>query len=153
MRSEVAKFVSQLDVLIGFVEERVDGPSLDAALGTEEMKTLLSSFEDPRYPAISSHFRRLQNKQDRTSLGGLVNSEGIIEDFLQKAEATFTSSKRYFNTYRLLLKAIPKYVDPPMDFLSEHVIPKDNGLSDAKKAKAIKERIMEHFRFVSKPPS
>jgi hypothetical protein len=153
MQSDLAKFAPQLDVLVAFVEGRLDGSSLDAALATDEMKTLLSSFEDPRYPAITNHFRRLHNKQDRTSLGGLVNSEGIIEDFLRKAEVAFTAVKRYSSAYRLLLRALPKYVDPPMDFLAEHVIPRDEGLSDAQKAKTIKERIKAQFRFVSKPPS
>ncbi len=152
MRPELAGFTSQLEVLIAFVEGRLDGPSLDAALGTDEMKTLLSSFEDPRYPAISNHLRRLQKQQGK-SLGGYVNSEGIVEDFLRKGEVDFTAAKRYSSAYRLILGAIPKYVDPPLDYLLEHVLPKDESLSESKKSKIIKERIKEQFRFVSKPPA
>src|SRR6185503_13052446 len=57
MRPEVAKYQPQLDVLVSFAEGRLDGPALDAALATEEMKTLLGVFEDPRYPALTNHCR------------------------------------------------------------------------------------------------
>jgi hypothetical protein len=153
MKPELATFAAQLDVLVAFVEGRLDGSSLDAALATDEMRVLLNSFEDSRSPAITNHFRRLHNNQDRTSLGGLVNSEGIIEDFLNKAEVSFTAARRFSNMYRLLLSSLPNYLDPPMDFLVEHVIPAEEGLSDATKNKIIKERLKAQFRFVSKPPS
>jgi len=152
MRPEVAKYQPQLDILVGFVEGRLDGPALDAALGTEEMKLLLSVFEEPRYPALTNHYRRLHNKQDRTTLGGLVNSEGIIEDFLQKAEVTFHSAKRFDGIYRLILKAVPDYLDPPLEFLTEEIVPLDDDLSDAQKTKLVKQRLREYFKYVDKPP-
>jgi hypothetical protein len=116
------------------------------------MKALLSVFEEPRYPALTNHYRRLHNKQDRTTLGGLVNSEGIIEDFLQKAEVGFHPAKRFGSIYRLILKAVPEYLDPPLEFMTEKVVPLDGDLSDAKKTKLIKERLKEYFKYVDKPP-
>jgi hypothetical protein len=152
MRPEVATYQPQLDILVSFAEGRLDGPALDAALATEEMKALLSVFEEPRYPSLTNHYRRLHNKQDRTTLGGLVNSEGIIEDFLQKAEVTFHPAKRFGSVYRLILKAVPEYLDPPLEFMTEKIVPVDRDLSDAKKTKLIKERLKEFFKYVDKPP-
>jgi hypothetical protein len=152
MRSEVAKYQPQLDMLVSFAEGRLDGSALDAALATEEMKALLSIFEEPRYPALTNHYRRLHNKQDRTTLGGLVNSEGIIEDFLQKAEVSFRPVKRFGSRYSLILKAVPEYLDPPLEFMTEKVIPVDSDLSDIQKKKLIKERLKEYFKYVDKPP-
>lgn len=152
MRPEVAKYQPQLDVLVSFAEGRLDGPALDAALVTEEMKTLLGVFEDPRYPALTNHCRRLHNKQDRATLGGLVNSEGIIEDFLQKAEVAFHPTKRFGSLYSLILKAVPDYLDPPLEFMTEKVVPTDADLSDSQKKKLIKERLKEYFKYVDKPP-
>ena len=48
---------------------------------------------------------------------------------------------------------LPKYIDPPMDFITEKVIPSDDTLTEAQKEKIIRERLKEHFRFMSKPPS
>jgi hypothetical protein len=152
MRPEVAKYQRQLDILVSFSEGRLDGPALDAALAAEEMKLLLAVFEDPRYPALTNHYRRLHNKQDRTSLGGLVNSEGIIEDFLQKADVSFHPAKRFGSLYSLILKAVPGYLDPPLEFMIEKVVPSDGALSDTQKKKLIKERLKEYFKFVEKPP-
>ena len=152
MRPEVAKYGPQLDILVSFVEGRLDGPALDAALATDEMKALLSVFEDPRYPALTNHFRRLHNKQDRTTLGGLVNSEGIVEGFLEKAEVRFHPAKRFGSIYRLILKAVPEYLDPPLEFMTEKIVPLDSNLSDAQKTKVIKQRLKEYFKYVDKPP-
>lgn len=152
MRPEVATYQPQLDILVSFAEGRLEGPALDVALATEEMKALLSVFEEARYPALTNHYRRLHNKQDRTTLGGLVNSEGIIEDFLQKAEVAFTPAKRFGNLYRLILKAVPDYLDPPTEFLTEKVVPTDDGLSETKKTKIIKDRLKELFKYLDKPP-
>ena len=152
MRSELAKYQPQFNVLVSFAEGRLDGPALDAALATEEMKVLLSVFEEPRYPALTNHYRRLHNKQDRTTLGGLVNSEGIIEDFLQKAEVVFHPAKRFGSIHRLILKAVPAFLDPPLEFMTKNVVPLDSDLSDAQKTKLIKERLKEYFKYVDKPP-
>jgi hypothetical protein len=152
MRSEVAKYQPQFETLIAFAEGRLDGSALDAALATEEMKALLGIFEDPRYPALTNHYRRLHNKQDRTTLGGLVNSEGIIEDFLQKAEVVFHPAKRFGKAYSLILKTVPDYLDPPLEFMTEKILPLDSDLSDTQKKKLIKERLKEYFKFMDKPP-
>jgi hypothetical protein len=152
MRPEVANYQPQLDVLVSFAKGRLEGPALDAALGTDEMRELLSVFEEARYPALTNHYRRLHNKQDRTTLGGLVNSEGIIEDFLQKAEVSFNAAKRFGSLYRIILKAVPDYLDPPMEFMTEKVTPTDADLSDTKKTKIIKDRLKELFKYVEKPP-
>lgn len=152
MRPELAKYQTQLDLLIGFVEGRLDGPELDAALATEDMKELLGVFENPRYPALTNHYRRLYNKQDRTTLGGLVNSEGIIEDFLRQAEIAFHPARRFGSIHMLILKALPDYLDPPLEFLIEKIVPAENELSDAQKKKLIKERLKEYFKYVDKPP-
>jgi hypothetical protein len=152
MRPEVANYQPQLDTLIAFAEGRLDGPALDAALATEEMKALLSVFEDPRYPALTNHYRRLFNKQDRTTLGGLVNSEGIIGDFLQQAEISFRPAKRFGSAYSLTLKTVPDYLDPPLEFMTEKILLLDSDLSDTQKKKLIKERLKEYFKYVDKPP-
>jgi hypothetical protein len=152
MLPQLAKYQPQLDILVSFAEGRLDGPALDAALAAEEMKSLLSVFEEPRYPALTNHYRRLHNKQDRTTLGGLVNSEGIIEDFLKKAEVVFHPAKRFGSIHRLILKGVPEYLDPPLEFMTEKVVPLDSDLSDAKKTKLIKERLKEYFKYVDKPP-
>ena len=151
MRPEVAKYQPQLEILTRFAEGELEGTALDAALASDEMRALLSVFEDPRYPALTNHFRRL-NKQERTTLGGLVNCEGIIEDFLQKAGVSFRPAKRFGSTYSLILTTVPDYLDPPLEFLTEKIIPTDSNLTEGQKKKVIKERLKEYFRCVDQPP-
>jgi hypothetical protein len=152
VRPEVVGYQPQLDTLVGFVEGRVEGRVLDAALATEEMRALLGVFEDPRYPAATNAFRKLHNGADRTSLGGLVNSEGIIEAFLRQADVPFRPAKRYGTLYSLILSAVPGYVDPPPEFVTEKILPADDTLSDSAKKKWIKQRVKELFRYADKPP-
>jgi hypothetical protein len=152
VRPEVVGYQSQLDTLVGFVEGRVDAPALDTALATAEMQTLLGVFEDPRHPATTNFFRKLHNGASRTSLGGLVNSEGIIEQFLSKAEVPFKPLKRYGSLYSLILSAVPDYADPPMEFITEKILPADDTLSDTAKKKLVKQRVKELFRYTDKPP-
>src|SRR5687768_5584289 len=109
MRPEIAKYQRELEVLVDFVEGRLDGPALKATVATDEMKSLLGAFEDPRYPAATNHHRRL-SQQDLTSLGGLVNAEGIVAQFLGQAEVSFQPVKRFGGLYSLILKAVPKYL-------------------------------------------
>lgn len=152
MHPKVEKYQPQLNTLINFVEGRLDGPALDAALATEETKSMLSVFEDARYPHTTNHFRRLHNGQDRTTLGGLVNSEGIIEDFLRKADVDFQAAKRFRNAYSLILQSLPDYLDPPLEFIIENIIPLETDLTDSQKKKLIRERLKENFKYTSKPP-
>lgn len=151
MRSEVANYQPQIGILASFTEGRLDGPALEAALASEEMRTLLSVFEDPRYPASTNDYRRLQ-KQDRVTLRGLVNSEGIIERFLQTAGVDFRPARRYRDIHSLILKAVPEYLDPPLEFMIEKIIPLDAALNETQKRRLIKERLKECFRYLEKPP-
>jgi len=152
VRPEIAGYQPQLDTLVGFVEGRVDGLALDAALGSAQMQSLLAMFEDPQYPASTNFFQKLHNGANRTSLGGLVNSEGIIEQFLGKAEVPFKPLKRYGNLYSLILSAVPNYVDPPVEFITQKILPADQTLSDTAKKKLTKQRVKELFRYTDKPP-
>jgi hypothetical protein len=118
------------------------------------MQELLAVFEDPRRPASTNYFRKLEG-QNRTSLGGLVNTEGIVEGFLDIAEVGYTPCKRYWDAKMLILKALPKYADPPWSLLADIVEPVlfDAILSDAKKVRHIKEQILLRYRYLEKPPS
>lgn len=152
MHPDIEKFKQQIETLIGFIEGKVDGFTLDAAIATTEMQELLQMFKNEKYPASSNHLYRLQNKLDRATLCGLVNSEGIIEDFLKKLGVSFKPVMPYRKLYSLILKSLPEYLDPPLEYLMGKVIPKDEKLSEAKIVKIIKEKLAEQFKYAGKPP-
>lgn len=151
MHVEITKYSTQISLLVAFVEGRLDGAQLDAALVNGEMKSLLGLFENIQYLHSSNHYLRLL-EQDRVSLRGLVNTEGIIEHFLQQAEVPFKPARRYGSVYSLILGALPDYLDPPLEFLLEKVVPADENLSDTKKKQCIKERLKQLFKYAEKPP-
>ena len=140
-----------IDILVRFVSGDADGPELQAALQTPRMERVLGHFEDARYPARTNHYRRLQ-KQDRESLGGLLNSQGIIEDFLSKAGVEFSASARYSDAYSLILESLPSYLDPPVEFILP-LIPNDPGMDKTKKKQLLKQRLEEAFICAAKPPN
>jgi len=151
VKGDLEPFERELGILVDFVEGRTDGLELDGQLAQEEMQTLLATFENPKYRNTSNHCRRLA-KQDRTSIGGLLNSQGIVEDFLRKAEVNFTPTTEYRDLFDLILDSQPDYLDAPEDFIVKNVLPKDTTLSKSAKKKAMKEAFKEHFRSVKKPP-
>ncbi len=151
MRPEVKPYQPQIDILVQFAEGKIEGPALDVALNTAPMQALLEVFVEPRYPASTNYWGKLQC-QDRVTLRGLVNSEGIINLFLGLAQVEFQPANRYTKILSLLLRAVPDYIDPPLEYLTEHIVPKDAALSDAQKKKQIKERLNQEFRCMGKPP-
>ena len=82
MKPEVQAYQPELEVLVAFVEGKMDAEALEQVLHTERMQALLSVFINPRYPASTNYYRKLMQGADRNSLGGLVNSEAIIAHFL-----------------------------------------------------------------------
>ena len=144
------KYKSSLDVVVRFVTGEIEGSELQKALESQQMEEMLGMFQNDRYPARTNHFRRLMC-QDRTSLGGLLNSQGILEDFLEKAEISVEPSKRYSDAYDLILTAMPSYLDPPLEFITS-LMPTETGMSKKGKARILKQRLSDLFRCTSKPP-
>ena len=140
-----------IEILVRFVSGVADVAELQAALQTPRMEQVLGHFEDARYPARTNHYRRLQ-KQDRESLGGLLNSQGIIEDFLSKAGIEFSASTRYSDAYSLILESLPPYLDPPVEFIMQ-LIPNDPGMSQTQKKQLLKQRLETAFPCAGKPPT
>lgn len=155
MRPEVAKYQPQIDVLIGFAEGRLDVPALDTGLGTREMRSLLKVFMDRRDIVRPDYLQRLL-EEDRDELRGLVNIEGTVEEFLEVAEVPCRAAQRYGTAFSLFLAAVPRFVDPPLEFVTERIISfetiLDGTMSPNAKKKLIRERIKEQFRYVDKPP-
>jgi hypothetical protein len=151
MIEELEHHRESIDILVRFLSGDADGPELQAALQTPQMEELLGHFEESRYPALTNHFRRLQ-KQDRESLGGLLNSQAIIEDFLSKAGVEFSASTRFSDAYSLILESLPKYLDPPVEFILP-LIPNDPTMSETKKTQLLKKRLKEAFPCATKPPA
>ncbi|MEO1527856.1 MAG: hypothetical protein AAFX06_20690 [Planctomycetota bacterium] len=150
MINDFEQYRDSIAILVDFVSGEVNGAELQAALEKPEMAQLLSHFENPRYPATSNHYRRLQ-KLERESMKGLWNSQDVIEDFLTQAEVEFTASTQYSDTARLVLDALPSYLDPPMEFVIP-LIPDDPGMSKTKKKQVLKQLLKEAFPCAGKPP-
>lgn len=150
MIEELQQHRELLQPLVRFVEGEIEGDALQAALDDSRLEAVLGHFEDARYRARTNHYQRLK-QQDRESFGGLLNSQGIIEDFLKKAEIEFTASTRYADTYSLVLDSLPAYLDPPLDFILP-LIPNDASLSKTKRKQILKQRLKEAFPCAAKPP-
>jgi hypothetical protein len=148
---DLAPYSKQVELLVGFVEGRLTPVDLDTALISKEMEALLQLFTNPQYPHSTNYYFKLI-EQERNSLGGLVNTEGLIENYLALANIPHQATRRYGKAYSLILGALPDYLDPSIEFLLEKVVPTDETLSDSKKKQLIKERLQQLFKHAGKPP-
>ncbi|MDN6860872.1 hypothetical protein QO207_30135 [Pseudomonas sp. CAN2814] len=152
MKAEIIGYEPEIETLAAFVEGRISGAEVDAALKQERMRSLLAVFVDAKYPA-SSDFNRKLDVQDRSSLGGLVNSEGFIQQFLELASVEFKPECPHGKLYSLLLTIQPAWLDLDPEFVQEHVLPREAGLSKTERTRRAKARIKELFQCAGKPPS
>lgn len=153
MKPELSQFSQEVSILVAFVEGRLAAHEFESALHTNAMQDLLSLFENPRYPASTNHYRRLNHKQDRTSLSGLVNSEGIVLQFLKNAGIECNPVMPYDALYQLILASLPDYIDPPMTFILEHLLPKDKSISPSAMKQHIQSQIAELFTYSNQAPA
>ncbi|MGB4812096.1 MAG: hypothetical protein WBP13_06400 [Methylophilaceae bacterium] len=149
LAATLKQYAEQVNLLVAFVEGNLDAEILEKALEGEAMESLLGPTNGlnktvPFYEQLLF--------QGLSSLGGQVNTEGIIENFLTLVDVPYKSARRYGKVYRLILSALPDHVDPPLAFLMEKIIPNDSELSDSKKKLIIKERLKKAFPYANKPP-
>jgi hypothetical protein len=151
MNEYLQKYPNQVSLLVSFVEGRLEPEQLEAALVSDYMENLLVSYVNFQRPHGTNYYLKLL-EQERNTLGGLVNTEGFIEEFLTLAEVVYKPARRYGKVYDLILSTLPNYIAPPIEFLIEKIVPTDDGLSDSKKKQIIKERLSNTFQFAGKPP-
>ena len=156
MRPEAAPYLHELGVLVAFLEGRLEGMAFEQALQEAPMQALLKVFINPLYPALTNYYRQVTNDVDLSTQSGLAQAELKVEEFLKLAEVEFQPVKPHFTAlskfHSFLHSVQPAYLDLPMEFILEHVLPKDVTLSEAQKKKLGKERIKELFKYSGKPP-
>ena len=153
MNPELSNFAEEIASLVAFVEGRIDADAMQALVHGDRMKALLMALQNPHHKAGTDYYVQISAYLEDHSLGGRVNAEGVVAIFLEQAEVAFKRVLPYGALYGLLLSAQPRYLDLPTDFLLEHVVPKDESLSKAKKIALIKERLKALFQYAKKPPS
>ncbi len=153
MPPEISAFPEEVASLVAFVEGRIDADAMEGLVQGDRMQALLTALQNPHHKAGTNYHVQISDYLQDRSLGGRVNAEGVVAIFLEQAEVAFKRVLPYGALYGLLLSAQPRYLDLPMDFLLEHVVPKDEDLPKTKKIALMKERLKALFQYAKKPPS
>jgi len=75
-----------------------------------------------------------------------------LELFFQKKGVEYVMSKKYPETYNLLLTTQPKYIDIESAFFEKFILPVDRDLSKSELKQFIRENYEKYFKYQSKPP-
>lgn len=162
-------YQKQFDVLVGFVQGEIGGAELVQALQTQQMQTLLTTYKDQKHTyfhliVVQLYGPELAEVYDHEiaekvpanlSLRALVNIEDYIDRFLTLAQIAYQPVQRYSSLYSLVLSALPSYIDPPLDFITTHMMLWEqlNGpLPKAEKKKQLNTKAKELFQYQDKPP-
>lgn len=150
MKPELSQFSQEVSTLVAFVEGRLAVHEIESALNTSAMQNLFNLFVNPRYPASTRNFSLPHGK---AGISDLMSSEDIVLAFLRSAGIECKPVLPYRTMYQLIQTSLPDYVDPPLRFLLESVLPKDKSISQSAMKQHIQNRIAELFTYSNQAPA
>lgn len=90
---------------------------------------------------------------DYQDVGQLLNAQSIIEEFLDDKKIKFQHCKDFCDAYEVLLGGSPKWLEIDPTFFSKKYKDKLAGMSKKEAKRALKELLLNDFRFIKKPPT
>jgi hypothetical protein len=91
-------------------------------------------------------------QQDFESPDGVLNVQGALSQFLERRQVPFQATKAYSELHGILLKAQPRWLDVPPDWLKDHVLVDAEGRQGKELRDWLRTRLLELFRYRDKPP-
>ena len=91
-------------------------------------------------------------KLDFARLGGALNAQGALQQFMDRRHIPYVRTNEYSSLHSLLLEAQPAWLDVDTEFLRTHVLAHAPELKKAALKAWVRARLLEMFRFASKPP-
>jgi hypothetical protein len=143
-----------LKTVLAFVEGRLDPTDFQRALQTDpSIEGLLK--DDPDLPGRSyvgiSVFHFLL-ELDLASPGDVLNAQGALSQWLTRHSVAHSRSSDAENLHGTILGAQPAWLDVDPKWIQEELIAKSGGLTGNRLKKWLRERLLERFRYVGKPP-
>jgi hypothetical protein len=143
-----------LDTLLAFVEGRLGPTDFERALQTDpSIEATLK--DDPDLPGNSyvgiSVFHFLL-ELDLSNPGGVLDAQGAVSQWLTRHSIAHSKANDAEKLYGLILAAQPAWLDVDPKWMKDELIAKSGGLTGNRLKKWLRERLLERFRYVSRPP-
>ena len=140
--------------LVAFVEGRMEPAEFEKLLyGDPEIERALG--DDPTLKPgtyIGSSTFLFVLEQDFASPGGILNVHGALSQFLERKHIAFTPTKAYSELHDIILKAQPRWLNVPVDWLKQNVLSAANGREKEELRDWLRQRLLELFKYRDKPP-
>jgi hypothetical protein len=140
--------------IVAFVEGRTEPADFEKLLyGDPEIERTLS--DDPMLKPgtyIGSSTFLFVLEQDFASPGGVLNVHGALSQFLERRHIAFKPTNAYAELYDIILKAQPRWLDVPVDWLKQNVLPASNGRRKKELQDWLREQLLALFKYRDKPP-
>jgi hypothetical protein len=143
-----------LATIVAFVEGRLATEEFEQKLYHDpEIERVLN--DDPTlrpgtYVGSSAFLFAIE--QDFKSPSGVLNVHGALQDFLERRQIPFKPTKVHDELHKILLDAQPRWLDAPVRWLKDHVLPAAEGLKGKELRAWLRARLLELFKYRSKPP-
>jgi len=140
--------------ILAFVEGRMDAKDFEKLLYTDtEFERTLN--DDPTLAAgtyIGSSTFLFVIQQDFTSPSGVLNVQGALSQFLDRKRIPCKPTKAYADFHNIILSAQPRWLNVPVDWLKENVLPAADGRKKKELRDWLRQRLLDLFRYRDKPP-
>ena len=145
---------AEVQVLVDFAEGRLQAREFEAML-----------YENPRFEDVMDDDPHLApGTYVGTSVylfvlqcnfglpNGVLSAHQAIVQFLQRRGLDIDPVSEFSKQHGLLMRAQPSWLDVPMKYLVEHILPAAQGLEPGDVEAALRDEFRRRFRFNHKPP-
>jgi hypothetical protein len=144
---------SATDSLAAFVSGALSPLEFEQRLSSEaSLESLLSEHAAPRYFQSGTNLYHYLIGLDYTAPGDLLDAQHVVSEVLATLGISFTASPVISKRNALLLSAQPGWLSADTKYLDSLCAEAPKGISDLKLKAWLKQRILEVFRCVGRPP-
>jgi hypothetical protein len=143
-----------LELLLDFVSGNIDAESFESKLyASSTIEEFLSNDPDlPPYSYIDGDNYLFLISQDYSDLGGVINAQGAVEQFLERKHVPFMKTEKHNKLFDLILEAQPEWLDIDSKYIAERYISDIEGLNKKDALKMLKEKLLSDFTFIKRAP-
>ena len=144
---------STLAPAISFVEGRLSPLEFEAALSSNpDLEAALSKpISIPPYTNLASTLFHYLIALSYTRAGDILNAQDAVVQFLKRHSVSVTPAQQPASLHDLLLAAQPRWLSADPSYIATLLEDAPN-IPPAQLKRWLKVRILERFRFISKPP-
>jgi hypothetical protein len=101
---------------------------------------------------VGGNVYRFLVQEDLDSLGGALNAQGALADFLERSGRNCARTSRYSDLYDLILSAQPEWLGVDPDYIHARILPEAEGRSGGELREWLRSELTARFKYESEKP-